>query len=87
MYNGELRHNSNSSGPKYGKVIKADDTVGIMFDSQEVYHYTIINLFSILLIFYFNLREPSPLQLIEKKWESLIKTYNLHKEYFILLLL
>ena len=22
MYNGELRHNSNSSGPKYGKVIK-----------------------------------------------------------------
>jgi hypothetical protein len=68
MYNGELRHNSNSSGPKYGKVIKADDTVGIMFDSQEVNQITLTNLFSPYLFthnlikYQFILRELSPLQ-------------------------
>ena len=36
MYNGELRHNSNSTGIKYGAPIKTNDTVGIMFDSIEV---------------------------------------------------
>ena len=36
MYNGELRHNSNSTGSKYGVPTKSNDTVGIMFDSIEV---------------------------------------------------
>ena len=36
IYNGELRHNSNSTGPKYGTAIKVDDTIGIMFDTIEV---------------------------------------------------
>ena len=35
MYNGELRHNSNSSGPKYGVVLKNNDTVGVLFDMIE----------------------------------------------------
>jgi len=35
MYNGELRHNSNSTGSKYGVPTKSNDTVGIMFDTIE----------------------------------------------------
>ena len=36
IYNGELRHNSNSSGPKYGTAIQAGDVIGVMLDMQEV---------------------------------------------------
>lgn len=32
IYNGETRHNSNSSGPKYGVQIKAGDIIGIGVD-------------------------------------------------------
>ncbi len=36
MYNGELRHNDNSSGPKYGAKLKPGDVVGILLDMCEV---------------------------------------------------
>ncbi len=36
IYNGELRHNSNAMGPKYGTILKNNDTVGVMFDTIEV---------------------------------------------------
>ena len=36
IYNGELRHNSNSSGPKYGSSIQAGDIIGVMLDMSEV---------------------------------------------------
>ena len=36
MYNGELRHASNSTGKKYGSQVKTGDTIGVMLDMQEV---------------------------------------------------
>jgi hypothetical protein len=36
IYNGELRHNSNATGPKYGTILNSNDTVGVMFDTIEV---------------------------------------------------
>ena len=36
IYNGELRHASNSTGTKYGCLLKNDDTVGVLFDTIEV---------------------------------------------------
>lgn len=36
LYNGELRHNSNSSGQKYGKTINAGDVIGVAVDMIEV---------------------------------------------------
>lgn len=38
IYNGELRHNSNATGPKYGTILNNNDTVGVMFDTIEVKH-------------------------------------------------
>eukprot|EP00347_Sterkiella_histriomuscorum_P003770 403363015 len=35
IYNGELRHNSNSSGPKYGSSVQAGDVIGVMLDMVE----------------------------------------------------
>ena len=35
IYNGELRHNSNSTGPKYGAQLKAGDTIGVALDMVE----------------------------------------------------
>ena len=32
IYNGELRHNSNSTGQKYGAQLKSGDTIGIAVD-------------------------------------------------------
>jgi len=39
IYNGELRHNSNSSGPKYGSTIQAGDVIGVLVDMAEVSHF------------------------------------------------
>lgn len=36
IYNGELRHNSNSSGKKYGTNYKAGDVIGVFLDMIEV---------------------------------------------------
>ena len=36
IYNGELRHKSNSTGAKYGKQIQAGDIVGVMLDMIDV---------------------------------------------------
>ena len=36
IYNGELRHNSNSTGPKYGSAIAPGDVIGVMLDMVEV---------------------------------------------------
>lgn len=36
IYNGEVRHGSNSSGAKYGRQLKVGDTVSIMVDMVEV---------------------------------------------------
>ncbi len=41
MYNGELRHASNSTGSKYGTVIKSGDTIGVMVDMIEVSQLTL----------------------------------------------
>eukprot|EP00831_Metopus_contortus_P084658 TRINITY_DN9663_c0_g1_i5.p1 TRINITY_DN9663_c0_g1~~TRINITY_DN9663_c0_g1_i5.p1 ORF type:complete len:181 (+),score=55.43 TRINITY_DN9663_c0_g1_i5:72-614(+) len=35
IYNGELRHNSNSTGAKYGKKLVAGNVVGVMLDMIE----------------------------------------------------
>jgi hypothetical protein len=32
IYNGETRHNSNSTGPKYGKQLTSGDTLGVSVD-------------------------------------------------------
>jgi len=32
IYNGETRHNSNSTGPKYGTKIQAGDIIGVAID-------------------------------------------------------
>lgn len=36
IYNGELRHNSNSSGAKYGGTFTNGDTIGVAVDMNEV---------------------------------------------------
>ena len=36
IYNGELRHNSNSSGSKYGSTYKNGDVIGVFVDMVEV---------------------------------------------------
>ena len=36
IYNGELRHNSNSSGKKYGACLSVGDTVGVALDMINV---------------------------------------------------
>ena len=36
LYNGELRHASNSSGIKYGMTLREKDVVGILLDTVEV---------------------------------------------------
>jgi hypothetical protein len=36
IYNGELRHNSNSSGAKYGQTYKQGDVIGVYLDMIEV---------------------------------------------------
>lgn len=35
IYNGETRHNSNSTGKQYGCKLKAGDTVGVALDMEE----------------------------------------------------
>lgn len=35
IYNGELRHNSNSTGAKYGTALKEGDIVGVGLDMVE----------------------------------------------------
>ena len=35
IYNGETRHNSNSTGPKYGTQLQAGDILGIALDMIE----------------------------------------------------
>jgi hypothetical protein len=35
IYNGETRHNSNSTGPKYGSALQAGDIVGVAVDMVE----------------------------------------------------
>ena len=37
FYNGELRHNSNGSGKKYGKPVKAGDVIGVIIDLFKVF--------------------------------------------------
>lgn len=32
IYNGETRHNSNSTGPKYGSQLQSGDTIGVAID-------------------------------------------------------
>jgi len=39
FYNGELRHNSNSSGAKYGTTLATGDVIGVALDMTEVYFY------------------------------------------------
>ncbi len=36
IYNGELRHNSNSSGAKYGGSFNSGDAIGVAVDMIEV---------------------------------------------------
>lgn len=36
IYNGELRHNSNSTGAKYGTCLQNGDIIGVMLDMKEV---------------------------------------------------
>ena len=38
LYNGELRHGSNSTGPKYGQAVQAGDIIGVHLDMIEVTH-------------------------------------------------
>ena len=35
IYNGETRHNSNSSGPKYGSQLQSGDILGVAVDMVE----------------------------------------------------
>ena len=42
IYNGELRHNSNSSGAKYGGTFTNGDTLGVAIDMIEVNYLIII---------------------------------------------
>eukprot|EP00349_Pseudokeronopsis_sp_Brazil_P004936 CAMPEP_0202959408 /NCGR_PEP_ID=MMETSP1396-20130829/3596_1 /ASSEMBLY_ACC=CAM_ASM_000872 /TAXON_ID= /ORGANISM="Pseudokeronopsis sp., Strain Brazil" /LENGTH=99 /DNA_ID=CAMNT_0049677945 /DNA_START=183 /DNA_END=482 /DNA_ORIENTATION=+ len=35
LYNGELRHNSNSNGQKYGAKLETGDVVGVLVDMVE----------------------------------------------------
>ena len=35
IYNGELRHNSNSTGPKYGSAITTNDVIGVALDMVD----------------------------------------------------
>jgi len=35
IYNGELRHNNNSTGSKYGSTYTSGDTIGVMLDTIE----------------------------------------------------
>lgn len=35
IYNGELRHNSNSTGPKYGTQLSSNDIIGVALDMVE----------------------------------------------------
>lgn len=35
IYNGEVRHNSNSTGPKYGTQLKTGDILGVALDMVE----------------------------------------------------
>lgn len=35
IYNGELRHNSNSTGPKYGTSLNTGDLIGVGLDMIE----------------------------------------------------
>jgi hypothetical protein len=35
VYNGELRHNSNSTGPKYGTQLSSNDIIGVALDMVE----------------------------------------------------
>ena len=36
IYNGELRHNSNSTGKEYGTPLKTGDVIGVMLDMIDV---------------------------------------------------
>ncbi len=36
IYDGQLRHNSNSSGKKYGTKLKEGDVIGVMLDMIKV---------------------------------------------------
>ncbi len=36
IYNGEIRHGSNSNGSKYGRSVKPGDLIGVMLDTIEV---------------------------------------------------
>jgi hypothetical protein len=35
IYNGETRHNSNSTGPKYGSALQPGDTLGVALDMVD----------------------------------------------------
>ena len=39
IYNGQLRHNSNSTGKNYGGTITKGDTIGVMLDMIKVGSY------------------------------------------------
>jgi len=39
IYNGEIRHSSNSSGTKYGTAFKENDVIGVYLDMIEVSFY------------------------------------------------
>ncbi len=39
LYNGEVRHGSNSSGSKFGKPFNEGDFIGVLFDSEKVGSY------------------------------------------------
>ena len=41
IYNGELRHNSNSSGKKYGACLSVGDTIGVALDMIEVIKFIV----------------------------------------------
>ena len=38
IYNGELRHNSNSTGKEYGTPLKTGDVIGVMLDMIDVWN-------------------------------------------------
>lgn len=68
IYNGELRHNSNSSGSKYGSSIAAGDIIGVMLDMVEVPNFSLLHR-------YFH-RELSVLAKMEGALEWLSKMKN-----------
>jgi hypothetical protein len=35
IYNGETRHNSNSTGPKYGSALQPGDIIGVALDMVD----------------------------------------------------